>query len=277
VRDPFPRVLNPLPPDPFTPESDLRSPDVVRLFDRIRRELEPREEFAEFCWFAREYPRCYRHHISCAKHRLRSIYRNYEGGHARLLQHVSAANEDSISSAFSDYTTSEIYWDFESFLAAISSALDLLARIVGTAYKQHTPVSFTKLCKRTDLDGPARSLRAALRTWASKMKAYRDCFTHYTPAETALSVSTHARRDGWHVWCYLPRNPEARDIIRFRSSQRTDVLRYSLTVWHHMETLDRAISRTLSAQYRRKQFPQRYANLFAVGRNDSQPSLSGET
>lgn len=108
------------------------------------------------------------------------------------------------------------------------------------------------------------------------MKEYRDCFTHYTPAETALAVSTHVRPDGWHVWCYIPRNPEARDIIRFRSSRRTDVLRYSLVVWHKMDVLDRAVSRAISGQYRRKQFPKRYTNLFTVGRNDSQSAPSGD-
>jgi len=41
-----------------------------------------------------------------------------------------------------------IYWDFESFLAEIGIVLDLLARIVGTAYRDEMPPSFSPFCRK---------------------------------------------------------------------------------------------------------------------------------
>jgi hypothetical protein len=58
------------------------SPEVVRTFDRIRRMLDDRDEFAEFCWFAREYPRCYRFHFNGAEFRLTSIHTVMSALHA---------------------------------------------------------------------------------------------------------------------------------------------------------------------------------------------------
>jgi hypothetical protein len=43
------------------------SPQVVMFFDRIRFEIDADEsrsyDYAEFSWFAREFPRYYRHHV----------------------------------------------------------------------------------------------------------------------------------------------------------------------------------------------------------------------
>ncbi len=49
-----------------TRASALASPHVVRVLDRIRFEVmddHPDGETDEFAWFAREYPRAYRHHM----------------------------------------------------------------------------------------------------------------------------------------------------------------------------------------------------------------------
>jgi hypothetical protein len=60
---------------PPAPEfDDLTSPAVVLFHDKIRRDLDDVEEFAEFCRFAREYPRCYRFHFNGVKFRLKSVY-----------------------------------------------------------------------------------------------------------------------------------------------------------------------------------------------------------
>ena len=65
---------------PGLPAMPLRSPAIVRVHDRIRFELDSQDELAEFCWFAREYPRCYRFHFEGAEFRLRSIYALMEWG-----------------------------------------------------------------------------------------------------------------------------------------------------------------------------------------------------
>jgi len=58
-------------PLPVLPEPKLESPAVVHFFDRARSDLESNPNSSDFCWFAREYPRCYRHHVEHAELRLR--------------------------------------------------------------------------------------------------------------------------------------------------------------------------------------------------------------
>lgn len=52
---------------------------IVPLFDKIRRELSEKDsKYAEFCWFAREFPRFYRYHINNIVHRLEQIDKLYQ-------------------------------------------------------------------------------------------------------------------------------------------------------------------------------------------------------
>jgi hypothetical protein len=67
-----PKEFGYLPPLPKF--RDLVSPGVVLIHDKIRQELDDVEDFEEFCWFVREYPRCYQLHFNGAKFRLRSIH-----------------------------------------------------------------------------------------------------------------------------------------------------------------------------------------------------------
>lgn len=53
----------PKPPTLF----ELSSPQVVKALDVIRTSLND-ETHSEFYLFAREYPRCYRHHVDHAQH-----------------------------------------------------------------------------------------------------------------------------------------------------------------------------------------------------------------
>ena len=265
-------VLAPLPVSPFSEHSPIYKTEsrIVPAFDKIRRSLDESDDaddYAEFSWFAREYPRCYRHHLSAAEFRLRNIYARYEKAHSTLTEQLRRSQRETfISTAYETRETHEIYWEFESYLSSLGSALDLLARIIGTAYKEQLPANFNRLCKKSHLTGPASRLRIAQRRWVLKMKAYRDCFVHYTPADTMLLAGAYHRRGALQVWCSIPRNPQARDIIRFRSSRRTDVLRYAFTLWRHMLSLDRLVAADIARMFRAKTFPQKRDNLFHLGR-----------
>ncbi len=253
-------------PIPRLPARDpLRSPEVVRLFDVIRRDLQQHESFAEFNWFAREYPRYYRHHLDCASFRVRSIHRRYELAHAWFMKHVEGGakwlemtlgNEASIAN----------YWDFESMLYALGSALDLLARIVGTAYTAQLPPSFSKLCRRADLSGPVATLRRAKIAWVDRMKDYRDCFVHYTPVDTILSVRATRYPDGVEVGSKLPVNPNARESLDFRYRRRPELFRYAIYLMSRMWALDRRIARELRVLYATGEYPKRFEGLHGVGR-----------
>src|SRR5271157_1539021 len=122
----------------------LDSPRLVGVLDRIRFQLSKNDhegEMDEVAWFIREYPRAYRYHLECADFRLQSISELYRELHRELAARVG--NDPAVFEVSQgDHRVRRIYWDFESFLAEIGIALDLLARIVGTAYRHEMPPSF---------------------------------------------------------------------------------------------------------------------------------------
>jgi len=245
------------------------SPQVVLVLDRIRRKLSGADEIEEFYWFAREYPRAYRFHADGAEFRLKSIHELMSQLLVDIVRRIppdSAAFENGIS----DIRVERVYWDFESFLNEVSVALDLLARVVGPAFRQQSPPSFNKLCKWTaENDVLLDVFRSAQQRWVKRMKNYRDCFVHYTPVDTLLMVSLHYyARTGWELRAKLPTNPNAREILNFRFSRRTELIRYAIATYAHLMALDRSVARVLWSKFREGAFPQRKDNLFAVGRRE---------
>ena len=257
-----PRILLPL---RSAPSFSRESPQLVRVLDRIRFELDSNESMAEFCWFAREYPRVYRHHFGHAEHRLRSIYERYQTAHEYFSRELLKADPNCFSMATSNLETLVTYWDFEAFLNAIGAALDVLARLVGTAFKEQTPPSFSKLCKKHNLDGCIAILRAAQDRWVSRMKDYRDCFVHYTCVDTMLTFECNEYSSGFEVRCRLPNNPNVRDIMGFKFARRLDVLRYACSTYKNLLALDRAIASQIFKDYQSGTFPKRTSNLFFLG------------
>ena len=251
-------------PVPGLPRLIDNSPEIVRILDIIRQELDDKdaEKYGEFCWFAREYPRCYRYHLECADFRLKTIHELYIDVHTDLSKLLSP---DSYEIAIGDKRVQQIYWDFESFLSEINIALDLLARVVGSAFETQMPVHFNALCKKQNSNPILEKMQSARERWVLKLKDYRDCFVHYTPIDTMLSISLVQRWNGFHIWGKLPTNPNIRDIVGFRFSKRVELLKYACTVYKHMTALDRVVAKEILRTYRRNEYPRRLTNLFFVG------------
>ena len=150
-----------------------------------------------------------------------------------------------------------LYWDFEAFLSAVGSALDILARVVGPAYEEQAPVSFNRLCSKQNLAGPANVFRSAKAQWVNRLKDYRDCFVHYTPADTRGWLRIVRWADGWEVRGRLPVNPNVRDIFAFRFSRRVDMLPYCLVTLRHLATFEKRVATTLWNVFREGHFPKR--------------------
>ena len=247
-----------LPPIPF------ESPQIVRVMDDLRSRSLEKHDLMEFYWFAREYPRVYRHHVDHAAHRLRGIYDGYVEFHNELSEEVrnrSVCEEMAISTR----RVSEVYWDFEAFLNAVSSSLDALTRVVGPAYKSEPPLNFRRFVRK-DLHGQLWKLcNASGDRWVWKLKDYRDCFVHYTPPDTLLCFHITRYADGWEVRAPIPRNPNERDILGFRKGRRYDVLKYTSAVWRHLTALDRAVANELRRLSRQGKFPVRTEDLFFKG------------
>jgi hypothetical protein len=249
----------------------LESPQVVQILDRIRFETSdahPDGEMDEFAWFAREYPRAYRHHLECADFRITTIAQLYAELHRDLVARLDH-DRPPLELGLSDIRVKRIYWDFESFLGEIGSALDLLARIVGVAYKIEMPPNFNKFCRKEIANDPYLSLfRTAQERWVNRMKDYRDCFVHYTPADTQLSIRLVRRANGYETRCKLPINPNERDITRFRFPLSIELLRYAISLQRNMRALDRAVASLLKRGYRDRSYPVRTQGLLTVGRRE---------
>jgi hypothetical protein len=250
-----------------------QSPDVVRILDQIRFELDERDtqnschDHAEFTSFAREYPRCYRYHMNCADFRLKTIWNLYQEIHSNLSRDCEV-DESTFEIATSNEKVYRIYWDFESFLSEINIALDLLVRVAGTAYEDEMPVSFNRFCKKEGEVGLLGIMKKAQERWVRGLKDYRDCFIHYTPVDTLLSLSLFRRADSFEIRGKLPINPNAREILGFRFSKRVELLRYACAVHRNMSALDRAVAKEISRAFARGEYPKRVSNLFFVGRRE---------
>jgi len=241
----------------------FRNSEVVNIFDDIRNELSKDDDFAEFYWFAREYPRVFRHHLQYAEHRLKLIHSGYEQAQAEFESHFR--NGAGFEYAFSGIEISKIHWEFESYLNCISSALDVLARLAGIGFPQQLPISFNKLCSSSAQGDLICTLRAAKQRWVDRLKNYRDCFVHFTPTDTLLFISCARYEDGWETRMRIPVNPNSRDIILFRYARRTHILSYSLAVYRNLVALDRKIAKQIKLRYKNGIFPERRNNLFFIG------------
>ena len=109
------------------------------------------------------------------------------------------------------------------------------------------------------------------------MKAYRDCFTHYTPVDTILSIHLCQYADTWEMRANLPVNPEAREILRFRYIRRTELLVYAIRIWKHLVAFDRAVAKEISRLYRAGEYPMKRQNLFHLGRQRGEPDAPDQS
>jgi hypothetical protein len=173
---------------PSLTEFDLTSPAVVLFDHKVRQDLNDAEDFAEFCWFAREYPRCYRFHFTGAEFRLKSVHDLMGGLRSDIIRQIARSKDDIFEYSVGNIRVEQVYWDFESFFSEVSIALDLLARVVGPAFSEQSLPTFNTLCKWPGSHPLLDLFRRAQKRWVQRLKDYRDCFTHYTPVDTMLSV-----------------------------------------------------------------------------------------
>lgn len=253
---------------PELPKFSRFSPALVKVLDKIRYEIDKNDdegELFEFYWFAREYPRFYRYHLDHAEYRLKEIHQKYhlikqnEGGR------IKDGNDNCFEVSVSSPITHQIYWDFEAYLMALNAALDLLARVVGVAYPDQTPLSFNKLCAKKELTGPVDILRKAKGKWVNKFKDYRDCFVHYTPVDNRVYADIIRTENNFLLRCKLPTNPNVRTVEGFRYSRKIEVLKYSSTLYRHISALDKAVAKEILRLYKANEFPKRTSNLFFIG------------
>lgn len=171
--------------------------------------------------------------------------------------------------ALSNIKTKVMYWEFESLLSSANISLDITARILSTAFKEQLPPNFNKACKnKNDTYGIISFLNSEKDGWVSKMKDYRDCFIHYTPVDTVLSIEAIKLKNKWFIYGKLPINPNERDITRFEFNYDVDVLKYSVFIYEKILNLDKEISLKLLKMYDDKIYPVRTNGLFNIGRRE---------
>ena len=253
---------------PELPKFSRFSPALVKVLDKIRYEIDKQDDegdLFEFYWFAREYTRFYRYHLDHAEHRLKEIHQKYHFIKKTEGRRIKELNKNCFEFSVSNPITHQIYWDFEAYLMAINAALDLMARVVGVAYPDQTPVSFNKLCGKKSLVGPVNILRKAKKKWVDKFKDYRDCFVHYTPVDNRVFADIIRMENNYLLRCKLPTNPNIRTVEGFRYSRKVEILKYASTLYRHVSALDKAVAKEIMRLYKTNEFPKRTKNLFFIG------------
>jgi hypothetical protein len=244
------------------------SPKIVLTYDKMRFELEKvdAEKHAEFYWYAREFPRYFRYHFDNIEYRLTKIHKLYSF-HLEDFKskYDSKRDENCYEMTISNPYTFQVYWEFEALLNAISTALDILARISGLEFIDQTPVSLNNLAKKKDLFGVVEILRNAKLDWIDEMKNLRDCFVHYSPVDSRPYLTFYRTETMWKIWGKLPTNPNIRVADAFEFSKNLDLLKYSIKLYEKLNILDNDISIYIENLYE-GHFPKRIENLFFIGR-----------
>ena len=210
-------------------------------------------------------PRFYRYHLDHAEHRLKAIHQKYNSIKDQQARRTSASDKNFFEISVSSPITHQIYWYFEAYLMALNSALALLARVIGVAYPEQTPVSFNKLCSKKGLNGPVELLRTAKKRWVDRFKDYRDCFVHYTPADNRVYADIIRTDNAFLLRCKLPTNPNIRTVEGFRYSKKIEVIKYASALYRHILALDKAVAKEILKLYKAGEFPKRTNNLFFIG------------
>jgi hypothetical protein len=206
--------------------------------------------------------------MECADFRIKTIAELYAELHKELVSRLDV-DRLPLELSQSDQRVKRIYWDFESFLSEIGIALDTLARIVATAYKNEMPPNFNRFCRKEIANDALSALfRDAQDQWVNRMKDYRDCFVHYTPVDTQLSIGLVRRTKGYETRCKLPVNPNERDITRFRFPLSVELLRYAISIRRKMRAFDKSVASILESAYKNRSYPVRTHGLFSVGRRE---------
>ena len=232
--------------------------------DVIRRKHDEEEEF-EFYWFAREYPRFFRSQVNHAQYRLKNIYTLYESQVSAFKRnHANIKIDNFIGYGIGGREVEMIYWEFEALLGSINTSLELIARILTPAFKQHTPITFNKLCKKKELGGPIDILRKAKIRWIDRMKEYRDCFVHFSGVDTLQMVGFNHYSDGIEMRAKIPSNPQIREHLGFNFRRKDDVLRYSIWIYRCLRALDKKIGNALINMEQKGEFPVRLHNLHYI-------------
>ena len=238
---------------------------MVRVLDRIRFEIDDDRSTRSSLGLpvnTRGYTVTDKDHV---EFRLTQIHAKYQNAHRYFAEQIEHASKDCFGMASGNKETLEVYWDFEAFLNAVTTSLDILARVVGTSYIEQTPPSFSKLCKKGHLPGCADILRAAQSRWVSRMKDYRDCFVHYTSVDTLFLFSCNLYSNGFEVRASSQRTPTFEISSASDSLAALKSLKYAIHVYRQLQVLDKRIARQIATDYERGEFPKRKDNLFFLG------------
>lgn len=250
------------------PEFYKSSPKLVSAFDKMRFELESlnSEDYLEFCWYAREFPRYFRYHIDNVEFRIKKIRSLYQLHLNDFLKEKDEIEKRNVfEKGIYNTHTYQIYWEFEALLNALSAALDLLSRVSGLEFEEQTPLSLNKLTKKKNLNGVVDILRKAKEDWINEMKNLRDCFVHYCPIDSMPTITFYKTPTSWKIWCKIPTNPNVRVVDSFEYSRNLDLLKYSYKLYSNFRDLDQEVSSYILDLYSKDEFPKRVNYLFSIG------------
>jgi len=139
--------------------------------------------------------------------------------------------KDSKSMIFGNFP--DPLYEFDALITAARRTYDYTRYIIWDVFGPgggSTPRSFPTtlpICENlpTSL---AISLEDSWEKYGKKLKAYRDCIQHYSPLNHAISSNKMVRieENVWSTSIFIPDNPDARSITKFRFADEIDALTY---------------------------------------------------
>lgn len=190
----------------------------------------------------------YDHYYEHAKQRLISIHGNYcliaEDFSDSLKKYPNTRN-------ISGLMAEQVYWDFEDYLAAMRSLLDIyimLCRAASSAPGSF-PSSFSVLKERDSnkvrelvkLTTLYPILKDAYNSWAKEMIDYRNFYMHYAPFEEVHSTRVIVSESMLKINHRLPDSLKVKNL-KFEYYKNKDVFEYSIEIFRKNDELQSALA-----------------------------------
>lgn len=219
------------------------------------------KEYGEFSKFIHNYAIYFNHYYFHAAHRLEEINEGYAKMAKQFIYEYNRYGDSMINTAGS----SDIMYNFEDYLTAIRSSLDVLTKICLPAYRQSMPRTYNDFCRSKELSGPHLLFKNASNEWANKLIAYRDHCIHYSPFDNLPSKAELIKNGRyWEVFVRIPDNPEARSTSKFTYNDNIDILKYSIDTFSKYRNFEDSVSWELYSLYKKGQYPIKYKKIVTV-------------
>ena len=202
-----------------------------------------------------KHARYFEHYYDHAKFRLKNIHVNY-GRMAEYFanEHKKCGNTN-LHQVWSD-ESNQIFWDFEDYITAIRTSLDILTVICRPAYKGDTPRTFFDYCEFSITDPLHDLFEKANINWAGTMRNYRVQYIHYAPINDVPAIRLLKHGSDFELNARIPDSPlKTPGSKKFTYEKNIDVLTYSIDLFNHLSAFETSVATEIELLSKNREYP----------------------